>query len=307
MTKTFLLFKKKIYLLNKITIIDYIMRTLVLNFSILAIAFIVSTSGNAQDFQGEAHYFSKSTMDLGNWGARFSEAQKKQIMARLKNRLEKTYVLSFNKEESLFKQEEKLDVDAMSGATNSWGKNFSQGNQYKNVKNNQQIQKQEFYGKQFLVKDNLQPIEWELDTETKQIGNYTCFKATASVPTTELTWYDFSWDRLRNSDQNQSNESEENGDVNEDDREMTEIEAWYTPQIPVRHGPSEYWGLPGLILEVSAGNTTMLCTKIILNAESISKIEAPQRGKEITKAEYQKTITAKMKEFRDNRVRQRGR
>lgn len=283
------------------------MRTFLLKIGFLAIVFTFSLNINAQDFQGEAYYFSKSTMDLGNWGARFSEAQKKQIMARLKSRLEKTYVLTFNKEESLFKQEEKLDVDAMSGATNSWGKNFSQGNQYKNVKTNQQIQKQEFYGKQFLVKDNLQPIEWELDTETKQIGRYTCFKATASVPTEDLTWYDFSWDRLRNQNQNQDNDSEENEDVEEIEVEMTEIEAWYTPQIPVRHGPSEYWGLPGLILEVSAGNTTMLCTKIIMNPEDISKIEAPQRGKEITKAEYQKTITDKMKEFRDNRVRQRGR
>jgi len=272
---------------------------------IFAFVIFFSININAQEFQGEATYFSKSTMDLGNWGARFSEAQKKQIMARLKNRLEKTYVLTFNKEESLFKQEEKLDVDAMSGATNSWGKNFSQGNQYKNVKTNQQIQKQEFYGKQFLVKDNLQPIDWKMETETKQIGSYMCFKATASVPTTDLTWYDFSWDRLRNSSQNQSDTSDT--EVNEEEAiEMTQIEAWYTPQIPVRHGPSEYWGLPGLILEVSAGNTTILCTKIVLNSEENEKIEAPERGKEITKPEYQETITKKMKEFRDNRVRRRG-
>lgn len=276
------------------------MKTTVFKICILTFVLLFSTSINAQEFQGKAYYFSKSTMDLGNWGARFSEAQKKQIMARLKNRLEKTYVLTFNKEESLFKQEEKLDVDAMSGATNSWGKNFSQGNQYKNVKTNQQIQKQEFYGKQFLVKDNLQPIEWDLGTETKQIGNYMCFKATASVPTTDLTWYDFSWDRLRNTNQEQSDNNEEVK------VEMTQIEAWYTPQIPVRHGPSEFWGLPGLILEVSAGNTTMLCTKIVMNADENEKIEAPERGKEITKQEYQKTITNKMKEFRDNRVRRRG-
>jgi len=281
------------------------MKALLSKLVIITFIFLFTGNINAQDFQGKAYYFSKSTMDLGNWGARFSEAQKKQIMARLKNRLEKTYVLTFNKEESMFKQEEKLDVDAMSGATNSWGKNFSQGNQYKNVKTNEQIQKQEFYGKQFLVKDNLQPIEWDLHTETKQIGNYTCFKATASLPTAELTWYDFSWDRLSNGTQNETDESED-VEIKEDTVEMTEIEAWYAPQIPVRHGPSEYWGLPGLILEVSAGNTTMLCTKIVMNSDENEKIDAPQRGKEITKEEYQKTISAKMKEFRDNRVRQRG-
>ena len=200
------------------------MKALLSKLAIITFIFLFTGNINAQDFQGKAYYFSKSTMDLGNWGARFSEAQKKQIMARLKNRLEKTYVLTFNKEESMFKQEEKLDVDAMSGATNSWGKNFSQGNQYKNVKTNEQIQKQEFYGKQFLVKDNLQPIEWDLHTETKQIGNYTCFKATASLPTAELTWYDFSWDRLSNGTQNETDESED-VEIKEDNSPLTRADT----------------------------------------------------------------------------------
>ena len=256
----------------------------------------------AQEIQGKAYYFSKTTMDLGRWGARFSEAQKKQIQARMKNRLEKTYVLTFNKEESIFKEEEKLD--AISGATDSWGKNFAQGDQYKNVKTNSQIQNQEFYGKQFLVKDNLQPIDWKMGSETKQIGNYMCLKATALVPTSDLLWYSFSWDRLRNSNKEQNSDSN-NDQVNEKVN-MTEIEAWYTPQLPVSHGPSEFWGLPGLILEVSAGRTTMLCSKIVLNPKEKDEIEAPKRGKEITKKEYQKTIVAKMKEFRDNRIRRRS-
>ena len=105
---------------------------------------------SAQKFQGKAYYFSKSKMELGNWGARMSEVQKKDIKNRLKNRLEKTYVLTFDKDESIFKEEEK--VDAISGATDSWGSNFARGKQYKNVSSNQLIQAQEFYGKRFLVK-----------------------------------------------------------------------------------------------------------------------------------------------------------
>ena len=80
---------------------------------------------SAQEFQGKAFYFSKSKMDLGSWGARMSEAQKKQIKERLKNRLEKTYVLSFNTTESVFVEEEK--IDAISGATDSLGANFARG------------------------------------------------------------------------------------------------------------------------------------------------------------------------------------
>ncbi len=55
-----------------------------------------------------------------------SEAQKKQIKSRLKNRLEKTYVLSFDTTASLFIEEEK--VDAISGATDSWGVILPEGN-----------------------------------------------------------------------------------------------------------------------------------------------------------------------------------
>jgi GLPGLI family protein len=295
------LFKLLIYLLN---IINIVMKIILLKLSLLTFSLLLPLNFNSkqskiknQDFQGKAYYISKSRMDLGTWGARLSEAQKKEIEARMKNRLEKTYILNFNKEESVFEEDEKLD--AISGATDSWGKNFAPGEQYKNVKNNSQIQNQEFYGKQFLVKDQLQPIEWIMGDETKQIGSYMCFKATASVPTNDLTWHSFSWDKLRN-EEAVSNKTDDTTKTNS--VAMTEVEAWYTPQVPVGHGPSEYWGLPGLILEVSAGDTTMLCSKLIINPESKLKIEAPEKGKVVTKKEYQEIIFSKMQEFRDNRM-----
>ena len=58
----------------------------------IIIFFFISLNLFSQDFQGKAYYFSKSSLELGTWGARMSEAQKKQIKARLKNRLEKTYI-----------------------------------------------------------------------------------------------------------------------------------------------------------------------------------------------------------------------
>jgi len=272
------------------------MKSYLLKFFSLAFLVLLSFKPNVQEFKGQAYYFSKSKMELGNWGARLSEAQKKDVAARLKNRLEKTYILSFDKEASVFKEEDKLD--AVSGATDSWGANFSRGEQYKNVKENTLVQAQEFYGKKFLVKDKLQEISWKMGKETKQIGQYTCFKATASIPSSDLSWYNFSWADLRESS---SEETEGEPAI-----KMTEVEAWYTPQIPVSHGPAEYWGLPGLILEVSADNTTMLCSKIVLNPGEEIKIEAPSKGQETTKSEYQATIQKKMLEMRNNRGRRRG-
>ena len=259
------------------------------------ILFLISNSSvTAQNFNGKAIYVSKSKMELGNWGARLSEAQKKQVAARLKNRLEKKYILTFNKQEASFKEETK--IDAISGATDSWGAYFSRGEQYKNIKTTQLIQSQEFYGKRFLVKDNLYKIDWTLGTETKQIGAYTCYKAKAFIPNIELNWYNFSWSDLRN-EENTDSDKKEN---------MVVVEAWYTSQIPLAHGPGEFWGLPGLILEVNVNNTTLLCTEVTISKGEAVQIEAPDRGTEITKEKYSKTIRKKMAEMRNNRMRRRG-
>jgi GLPGLI family protein len=279
------------------------MKALLSILACVSLVLLFSFKPTVEEFQGQAFYFSKSKMELGSWGARMSEAQKKQVQARLKNRLEKTYILSFNKVESIFDEEEKLD--AISGATDSWGNNFSRGKQYKNIKENALIQSQEFYGKRFLVKDKLQEISWDMGKESKQIGQYLCFKATALVPTNELAWFDFSWSDLRAQNNTVTTDSTAVKTL-ESEVKMTEVEAWYTPQIPVSHGPAEYWGLPGLILEVSAGGTTMLCSKIVMNPKEKIKIEAPDKGKEITKTEYQNTIQTKMLEMRNNRGRRRN-
>ena len=136
-----------------------------------------------------------------------------------------------------------------------------------------------------------------MGSESKQIGEYLCLKATATIPTRELTLYNFSWSDLRPAKTDSTNTNKEPV------VKMTEIEAWYTPQIPIKNGPGAFWGLPGLILEVSAGNQTMLCSKIVINPKEKIKIEAPSKGKEITKNEYQSTIRSKMIEMRDNRGR----
>ena len=78
-----------------------------------------------------------------------------------------------------------------------------------------------------------------------------------------------------------------------------EVVAWYTPQVPINQGPDDYWGLPGLILEINADRTTILCTKIVMNPDEKEDIEKPKKGDEVTKAEYNDIITKKMQEMRE--------
>lgn len=261
-----------------------------------------------QDFQGKTYYQTKTTMDLDNWGrGQMSEQQKKQIMERMKSFLEKQYILTFTQSESIYKEDEKLEAPGAGGGRGfGMMSSFTGGAQYKNVKEQLMLQEQEFFGKQFLIKDSLPDLQWEMGTETKQIGQYTCFKATAVKKVDEFDWSSM---RRRDRDKDDAEKKKDSTESADSDSKnpMDEIEvpkeivvtAWYTPQIPVNNGPGEYSGLPGLILEINADRTTMLCTKIVLNPDEKDEIKKPSKGKEVTRKEYNDIVKQKMEEMRE--------
>lgn len=276
-----------------------------------SIAFFVLITNTifAQDFQGVATYQSKTTVDFNGFGGRqMSEEQKKQIEERMKSMFEKAYKLSFNKSESIYKEEEKLEAPGAGGGMRFGGfmASFAGGPLYKNVKESQLLQEQEFFGKQFLVKDSLPILEWRMGTESKQIGQYLCFKATAIKKVSDTDFMNFR--RRDRVNEEEKKEGEVAKDSTKSNNPMDEIEipkeievtAWYTPQIPINQGPDEYWGLPGLILEVNAGRTTILCSKIIINPQEKEEIQALTKGKEVTRQEYNNIVKQKVEEMREN-------
>jgi GLPGLI family protein len=160
---------------------------------------------------------------------------------------------------------------------------------YKNIKENRIANKVELMSKVFLVKDDLVKYDWKLTGETKNIGTYTCYKAIfeREIENTNMDMVD--------------------GDLKEvTKKEMRKTIAWYTPEVPVNNGPGNYWGLPGLILEINDGNQTIVCTEIIMNPTKKVKIEEPTKGKVVSREKYEKISLQKSKEmmdkFRSNRV-----
>lgn len=269
--------------------------------SIIFTLLISSAFVFAQDFQGKAYYMSKTNPDLDSWGGQqMSEAQKKQIMERMRSMFEKTYILTFDKVSSIFKEEEVLEAPGQRGF-GMWGNSFSAGPQYKNVKTQQFIQDQEFFGRQFLITDSLQKLDWKLGTETKQIGQYLCMKATATKTVDEFDWRSMRRRDRNNQDKATKTDSTKTTSVSDEIEvpKTIEITAWYTLQIPVNQGPGEYWGLPGLILEVNADRTTILCSKITMNPQQKIEIEAPEKGKVISRTDYNATVKKKMEEMRE--------
>lgn len=246
----------------------------------------VFTAVNAQDFQGVATYKTQRQVDIKLDSTQMNEEMQTKMLEMMKKQFQKTFTLSFNKEESTYKQEEELDKPnvGLGGEFQiiSIGGGGGSDVLYKNTKEQRYTEQVDTYGKIFLVKDNIEKIEWQLGSETKYIGEYPCYKATFTK-TIEKPRVVI------------------NGEEDEEDKEpeMEErtITAWYTPQIPVNHGPDNYQGLPGLILEVHDGKLTIVCSKIVLNPKEKVDISEPDKGKEVDQEKYDDIMEKKAKEM----------
>ena len=256
----------------------------------------VVSSINAQDFQGIATYRTHRDFDIKMDSTKMNDAMQKQMMDMMKKQFQKTYTLTFDKSSSLYKQEAELDKPQVGGGLQMSFGNSGSDVFYKNIQNKTYADQKETMGKKFLIKDSISPIEWKLESDTKHIGEYMCFKATYTkqVPKVNMNFSSFS---------SIDDENEE-----EKEPEMTErtITAWYTPQISVSNGPAKYQGLPGLILEIHDGKLTVICSKIVINPKDKIEIEEPTKGKEVTQKEYDDIMDKKTKEMMKRYAPSRG-
>lgn len=284
---------------------------------VLIFLFFSTIVFSQKDFQGMAVYESKTSMgefnDRMKGNKDITPEMQKMIEERMKKMFEKTFILNFDKSTSIYKEEEKLDAPGQNQGgfrmmTSMMG---GGGTYFKNIKEKKYTVDKEFMGKEFLVKDSLKIYNWQMTGETRQIGGYNCFKAIAVVPTSASDFRNF---RMKKTDEEKKEEVKAEDkekktnfmDGFEMPKEIT-ITAWYTPEIPVSQGPEGYWGLPGLILEINDGKTTILCSKIVLNPKDKVEIKAPTNGKEISQKEYDETVMKKMEELREMGAGQGGR
>lgn len=251
-----------------------------------ALAFFTA---NAQEFKGIAVYTSMTTMKdavitVSGSSDPAMDARLREVFSKP---IENQYILYFDKTASIYEEEAKLDGPA-SGGNMMASASFGFGKKYKNLKDKVMLEEMDMYGKEFLVTDSLRKYDWKLESETKKIGNYTCYKATHTIKVTPPT----------EEEKKKLEEKKINilGDFIPKDIVVT---AWYTPEIPVSHGPGDYWGLPGLILEVNAGNTILLCSKVTINPKEKIEIKAPKKGTKVTMQEFTEIMNKKAEEMQD--------
>jgi GLPGLI family protein len=110
-------------------------------------------------------------------------------------------------------------------------------------------------GETFLIKENLEPIDWQIMQETKKIDSYNVKRAEAVV-----------------------------GGSN--------IIVWFTDEIPISAGPSYFTGLPGLILQAQFGKRLITAKKIEPLTGNLT-LAPPTEGMKYTREEYDQLIDAK--------------
>ncbi|WP_298779971.1 GLPGLI family protein [uncultured Polaribacter sp.] len=262
--------------------------------TILTSVFIFSI--NAQEFSGKAIYktSSKSSIKFEENQKGITDKMQKELETRLQKMNQKTFFLEFDKNTSIYKEEEKLNAPNPKAAKGgvfimSYGGSGNGSVYYKNIKEKRYVNQTEIMGKRFLVKDKLEDIKWELSTETKNIGNYTCYKATFSKKVEKMHM------------------SLANGDAKEvKEKEIIVTTAWYTTQIPLNNGPDDYQGLPGLILEINDGKRMIVCTEIILNPSKKITIVEPKKGKVVNQKKFDEIQDKKSKEMLEKFKSRRG-
>lgn len=180
----------------------------------------------------------------------------------MKNSKDITFVLKFKDDKSYFYLDEKLENDAKPFVYDNARIVVGKGNYFTDLTNEKIIREHESLGEKFLITSKTKTFaDWKLTKESKLIGKYKCYKAittkTIINPTGEFNFT---------------------------------IEAWYTPQLPMKFGVKEYNNLPGLILELKDTHFTFYAHKIKLVKKEEIEIKKP-KGKTITEKEYQEKVS----------------
>ncbi|WP_299098882.1 GLPGLI family protein [uncultured Winogradskyella sp.] len=275
------------------------MKNLSILFSLILI--LVASSVLAQDFQGVATYRTQRKIDIKMDSTKMNDAMQTKMIEMMKKGFQKTYTLTFDKSSSLYRQEVELDKPQVGGEMMMSFGNSGNDVFYKNIKDKSYIDQKETMGKNFLIKDSIVSIDWKLESDTKHIGEYMCFKATYTkqVPKRKSISFSSNTNKKKKSD----DEKEEEEAVEMEDRIIT---AWYTPQIPVSNGPAKYQGLPGLILEIHDGKLTVICSQIVINPEEKIEITEPTKGKQVDQQEYDDIMDKKAKEMMERYAPRKG-
>lgn len=178
--------------------------------------------------------------------------KKKDVSMQVKQKVTQSYrnsdsdyfMLHFNDKESYYFYEEPMSTPEVYNV----GSKSSKVPYYFKKTDDKIIKMSKYLGNSYR-----EILDWNITKETKKIGNYISYKAIASERLYSRRGFYYS----------------------------KQVIAWFTPQIPLNYGPSNYVGLPGLVLEVQRDKFSLHAIEINLNPEDSPKILGPKKNAKI--------------------------
>ncbi len=181
------------------------------------------------------------------------------------------HVMTFNKDEFSFLLQERIKNDQ---PTEKGGARvvFTACNDfYANIPEQYTLGEFDLGNKKYAIRDSLKTLDWKISNEKKEVMGYEVRKATAI--------YD----------------------------SITKVEAWYAPKLAYKNGPSQYWGLPGLILEADEyndyGNQNIVkvhyIAVLIEPHPKSAKIKRFEKLEQITQEEYDAKLEEMQKTWKE--------
>lgn len=178
-----------------------------------------------------------------------------RFIQRIERAPELTFILNINHNKALFTHPkvDKNDQNLFFAYQETEG-DYSY---YTDFDEKEQIVQFPYWGAEIFIENQINEIPWQLTKESKKIGNYTCFKATKEYV-------------------------EKSGGF----QNTIKVEAWYAPEIPLKFGPKQYVGLPGLIVELKGNHITYFLKEINYQPKDQPPIVLPTKGVKMTWQEF---------------------
>ncbi|GGE23212.1 GLPGLI family protein [Psychroflexus salis] len=229
------------------------------------IIFIVSYSVYSQNKKGEIMYGQRvekmyiDTTSIDNSDLKSIMVELFEEKQKLLSSDESYYSLKFNEGKSVFTTLNFMNNDKNKVLNNKLVK----GTYFINILDNSIYHKGNFMGEDLIIFYDKQPYEdWKITDEKKVILGYNCIKA----------------ETIRQNEKGVK----------------TKVTAWFTTDINLNYGPKNYFGLPGLIIELHELDSVYYVQKIKFKNVTLDKID-PNDKKIITYQDYVKKVNGSIR------------
>ncbi|WP_139958758.1 GLPGLI family protein [Flavicella sediminum] len=240
-----------------------------MNKIVFIILFFAFNIANSQGLTGKITYQATSNSAINRERVKkdkkMSERERKYYLKIISKAVPENFQLTFKNNVAMFQAEYDIPTRRRLGLGMNYTAMLAHSEKrYFSKMTSKHVLGQSFFTDAVVIE--FEPINWQLSQETKMIGKYKCYKATAKI------------------EKEQSHYSE---------NYIKPIVAWYTPEIPVLFGIRNFKGLPGLtmelVIDIQRGQVVFKATKVELNITEKNKIEE-LKGKVISEDAYIKMI-----------------